>query len=110
MKSLPIPFATSDFFSIPATVERGERGESVSRTSLNGDLRLRVVEYGPGYIADHWCDRGHVFFVLAGTIEIELLDGRTFSLEPNKSFVVSDNGDASHRVSTKSGGTAFIVD
>jgi hypothetical protein len=109
MKFPPIAFATVDFASIPPTVERGATGECVSRVSESGDLRMRVVEYGAGYVADHWCDRGHAFFVVRGTIDVELRDGRKFSLGPSMSFV-SDNGDSAHRVSTRQGGAAFIVD
>jgi mannose-6-phosphate isomerase-like protein (cupin superfamily) len=86
MKFLPIAFAAMHFASIPPTVESGARGESISR--VRGDLRMRVVEYDAGYVADHWCDRGHAFFVLRGTIDVELRDGRTFSLGPNMSFAV----------------------
>ena len=30
------------------------------RTLEIGDIRVRIVEYSPGYLADHWCDRGHI--------------------------------------------------
>jgi hypothetical protein len=110
MKFLPVAFAAVDFASIPPAVESGASGESISRVSERGDLRMRLVEYDAGYVADHWCDRGHVFFVLRGKIDVELRDGRTFSLGPKMSFAVSDNCDAAHRVSTKQGGVAVIVD
>jgi hypothetical protein len=110
MKFPPIAFAAVDFASVPPTVESGATGESVSRVSERGDLRMRVVEYGAGYVADHWCNRGHAFFVLRGTIDVELRDGRKFSLGPSMSFAVSDSGDSAHRVSTRQGGAAFIVD
>jgi|GEM_PF-4387406 len=25
-----------------------------------GNIRVRMVEYTPGYLADHWCNRGHI--------------------------------------------------
>ena len=110
MKLPSMGFATADFDAIPPAIERGESGESVSRTSERDGLRLRRVEYGPGYVADHWCDRGHVVFVIQGTIEVELRDGRTFTLNANMSFAVSDHGNSSHRIKTSEGGAAFIVD
>ena len=75
-----------------------------------GDLRVRMVEYTPGYFADHWCDRGHVLYVVEGELDTELRDGRTFKLKPGMSYQVSDHGDAAHRSSTKTGAKLFIVD
>ena len=75
-------------------------GEAIWRTLDIGDLRVRMVEYTPGYLADHWCDRGHVLYVLEGELDTELRDGRTFKLTPGMSYQVSDHGDAAHRSST----------
>lgn len=75
-----------------------------------GDLRVRRVTYTPGYLADHWCDRGHVLYVLSGTLDTELKDGRRFRLEAGMSYQVSDFGDAAHRSSTETGAELFIVD
>ena len=69
-----------------------------------------MVEYSPGYLADHWCDRGHVLYMLEGELDSELRDGRTFKLKPGMSYQVSDFGDAAHRSSTKTGVKLFIVD
>lgn len=69
-----------------------------------------MVEYSPGYLADHWCDRGHVLFVVQGELDTELRDGRRFTLTSGMSYQVSDFGDAAHRSSTKAGATLFIVD
>ena len=64
----------------------------------------------PGYFADHWCDRGHVLYVLEGELDTELRDGRRFKLKAGMSYQVSDFGDAAHRSSTKTGAKLFIVD
>jgi len=69
-----------------------------------------MVGYTPGYLADHWCDRGHVLYVLEGELETELRDGRSFTLSAGMSHQVSDFGDAAHRSSTRTGARLFIVD
>ena len=92
------------------TVEAGESGRSVSRTFERPGLRVRLVEYEAGYLADHWCDRGHVFHLLSGEATVELRDGRAFPLAAGQGFVVSDHGDSAHRVRSQQGGVAFIVD
>ena len=75
-------------------------------------MRVRVVEYAPGYLADHWCDRGHILYVLEGELDTELKDGRKFKLTPGMklSYQVSDFGDAAHRSSTSTGAKLFMVD
>ena len=110
MKIPPLPFTATDWSAVPATRYPGETGEALWRSFEIGDLRVRVVEYAPGYLADHWCDRGHVLYVLDGELETELRDGRRFTLTRGMSYQVSDFGDASHRSSTRTGATLFIVD
>jgi quercetin dioxygenase-like cupin family protein len=70
---------------------------------------VRVVEYSPGYIADHWCSKGHILFCLVGELHTELKDGSTFILKPGMSYQVADNAEA-HRSSTNTGAKLFIVD
>jgi len=104
-----IPFRTIDWDTIAPTTHPGEPGVATWRTVEVGNVRARIVEYSPGYVADHWCERGHVLFVLSGTLKTELRDGRTFDLGPGQSYVVA-NGDGAHRSSTKEGARIFIVD
>ena len=85
-------------------------GGALWRTFQIGELRVRLVEYSPGYLADHWCDRGHVLYVLEGELHSELRDGRRFVLTPGMSYQVSDYGDAAHRSSTPTGARLFVVD
>lgn len=105
-----LPFTLTDWSKVTPTHHPGETGHATWRTFSIGDLRVRMVEYSPGYLADHWCDRGHVLFVLDGELDTELQDGRTFTLHPGMSYQVSDFGDAAHRSSTKAGARLFIVD
>lgn len=110
MKIPPLPFTVTDWSEIPATAHAGDAGQALWRTLEIGDIRVRLVEYTPGYVANHWCDRGHILYVVAGELETELQDGRSFTLRPGMSYQVSDFGDAAHRSSTVTGATLFIVD
>jgi hypothetical protein len=105
-----LPFTVTDWNRLDATRHPGEKGDAFWRTLINGHLRVRMVEYTPGYVADHWCDRGHVLLVLEGELLTELRDGRSFTLRPGMSYQVSDFGDAAHRSSTTRGAKLFIVD
>ncbi len=68
-----------------------------------------MVEYSPGYLADHWCDKGHILLCTEGELTTELKDGRKFTLKPGQSYQVADGADA-HRSFTAAGATLFIVD
>lgn len=110
MKIPTLPFTVTDWQKIEPTRHAGDSGEALWRTLNIGDLRVRLVEYSPGYVADHWCDRGHVLFVIEGELETELKDGRRFTLKPGMSYQVSDHGDAAHRSVTRTGAKLFVVD
>lgn len=110
MKIPALPFSVTDWSSIAPTEHPGETGVAHWRTIEIGDIRVRQVTYSPGYLADHWCDRGHVLYVLEGELVTELKDGRRFTLTPGMSYQVSDHGDAPHRSATETGATLFIVD
>ena len=109
MKIADVPFCTIDWSTVEPVVHPGVTGEARWRTFEMGNIRVRMVEYTPGYLADHWCSRGHVLLVLQGTLQTELKDGRTFILTPGTSYQVADDAEP-HRSSTKDGATLFIVD
>jgi quercetin dioxygenase-like cupin family protein len=103
-----IPFEITDWSTIRPTEYPGERGIAYWRTKRFGQIRVRMVEYTPGYLADHWCAKGHILLCLSGKIETELRDGRKFTLTSGMSYQVAD--DDPHRSSTMIGARLFIVD
>jgi hypothetical protein len=109
MQLVNIPFETVDWSTIAPTEHPGERGVARWRTRHFGDVRVRMVEYSPGYLSNHWCSKGHVLLCLQGELITELQDGRRFALKPGMSYQVADAQDA-HRSMTPSGATLFIVD
>jgi quercetin dioxygenase-like cupin family protein len=104
-----IPFGTTDWSAVERTEHKGETGVAHWRTRNFGDIRVRLVEYSPGYLADHWCVKGHILLCLEGELRTELADGREFVLTPGVSYQVGDNAEA-HRSYTKVGAKLFIVD
>lgn len=110
MKLPTMAFTITDWAELESTVYPGETGHADWRTFSRDELRVRVVNYSPRYVADHWCDRGHVLYVLEGEVKTELKDGRTFLLRPGMSYQVSDFGDEAHRTSTILGAKLLIVD
>ncbi|KGA24547.1 hypothetical protein AO825_04965 [Pectobacterium brasiliense] len=107
MKS--IPFGTTDWSQIEPTEHQGETGIAYWRTQRFDNIRVRIVEYTPGYLADHWCSKGHILLCLEGELHTELDDGRVFVLKPGMSYQVADNAEA-HRSYTEIGAKLFVVD
>jgi len=101
--------SVTDWANVEPTRHPGDTGFALWRTRNFADIRVRVVEYSPGYRADHWCSKGHVLYCLAGSLHVELQDGKQFNLRPNQSYHVGD-GHPPHRSHTDEGATLFIVD
>ena len=109
MKMSKIPFGVTRWSEIEKTEHRGEKGVSYWRTREFGGIRVRLVEYSPGYLADHWCSKGHILLCLEGELHTELSDGRKFTLTPGSSYQVADDTEP-HRSHTVTGAKLFIVD
>ena len=109
MQMSGIPFGTTDWSVIEKTEHQGERGVAYWRTQHFGNIRVRCVEYSAGYLADHWCVKGHILLCVEGELHTELEDGRQFILTPGMSYQVGDNAEP-HRSSTPTGAKLFIVD
>jgi quercetin dioxygenase-like cupin family protein len=109
MKIADIPFVTTDWSCIEPTLHPGETGQAIWRSQQFNDIRVRLVEYSPNYLADHWCSKGHILFVLEGDLVTELEDGRIFTLMAGQSFQVADQTEP-HRTRSANGARLFIVD
>lgn len=113
MRMAEIPFGTTDWSAIAPTRHPGDVGEALWRTRHFGPegnhIRVRMVEYTPGYVSDHWCEKGHILLCLKGELETALADGRVFRLTPGMSYQVADGAEP-HRSVSPGGATLFIVD
>ena len=109
MKLDHIPFVTTDWQHVAREPKPAQAGQAFWRTQQFGEVRVRMVEYTPGYESDHWCSKGHVLLCLSGELHTELADGRRFTLTPGMSYQVADDAEP-HRSSAPGGATLFIVD
>jgi quercetin dioxygenase-like cupin family protein len=109
MDMAAIPFGITDWSAIEPTEHPGESGVAYWRTGRFGSIRVRMVEYSPGYVADHWCSKGHILLCLEGELCTELQDGRRFVLKPGMSYQVADNMEP-HRSVSEVGAKLFVVD
>lgn len=88
MNDQNIPFQTIDWSTIPKSEHKGETGIAYWRTVEFQGLRIRIVEYSEGYIADHWCEKGHIVYCLEGSFINEQKDGSQSLLTPGMSYEV----------------------
>jgi hypothetical protein len=109
MKMNPLPMSITDWTQIAPSEHPGDTGHALWRTRNFSDIRVRMVDYSPGYRADHWCSKGHVILCLSGSLDIELSDGARVCLKAGQSYHVGD-GDPPHRSSAPDGAKLFIVD
>lgn len=109
MELKTFPFQTIDWATIEKKQYPGITGQASWQVFSMGDIRVRIVEYSAGYLADHWCKKGHILFCLEGEMTTELEDGREFILTAGTSYHVGDNCEA-HRSRTEKGCRLFIVD
>ena len=104
-----IPFKAIDWNMIPKTQHIGETGTAFWQTLNLQGLRIRIVEYSKGYLADHWCQKGHIVHCQDGEFISESEEGNEFLLTKGMTYVVSDNL-SSHRSKTKEGVRLLIID
>jgi hypothetical protein len=104
-----IPFGTTDWSLVEPEPHPGESGVAYWRTRHFGAVRVRMLEYSPGYASDHWCVKGHILLCLEGELHTRLEDGRTFVLRPGMSYQVADGAEP-HRSTAPAGAKLFVVD
>jgi quercetin dioxygenase-like cupin family protein len=105
----PAPFTVLDWTQAQITEHAGERGVALWSTLECGSVRTRLVTYSPGYLADHWCRKGHVIYVLEGEFVSELENGEEHRITQGQGYVVGDDVMA-HRSYTEGGVKLLIVD
>ncbi|NLT49711.1 MAG: hypothetical protein GXX85_02190 [Ignavibacteria bacterium] len=109
MNKRNIPFQTINWAKIPKTEHKGDSGTAFWQTVQFEGLRIRLVEYSKGYLADHWCKKGHIVHCLDGDFTSELIDGEKSVLTKGMTYVVTDEL-SSHRSSTENGVKLLIID
>jgi len=103
------PFQLIDWNFIPKTEHKGESGIAYWQTLQLPGLRIRIVEYSKGYLADHWCKKGHIVHCLEGEFTSEMEGGEIFHLAKGMTYVVSDEL-SSHRSIAPEGVKLLIID
>jgi hypothetical protein len=110
MKLKGLPTDATTWAGMPVFAQAGATGTATGRSRQLGDIQVRLVEYSRDYVSDQWCPKGHIVYVVDGSLVIEHQDGRTFEIGAGSSYQVGDDDPAPHRVVSKNGATIFVVD
>lgn len=105
----PHPFQIIDWSLLPKERHSGESSYADWQVIQIGNIRIRRLEYAPGYKADHWCKKGHIIHCLEGSMTTELEDGRAMELHKGSTYIVGDESEA-HRTFSEEGCVLFVVD
>jgi hypothetical protein len=73
-----------------------------------GSRQLRLVEFATSEGDPHWCDRGHIGFVLAGGLEIDF-NGQVLSFSAGDGFFIPSGAGSSHRGIAIVPGTRLVM-
>ncbi len=106
---LSIPFSTFNWANVEKIEHKGETGTSIWQTIQLDNLRIRIVEYSKNYLADHWCQKGHIVHCLEGEFISELDNGDKFIMTKGMTYVVSDER-STHRSLSTVGVKLLIID
>jgi quercetin dioxygenase-like cupin family protein len=105
-----IPFQVIDLNQIATTEHKGDSGTAFWHTQQYDGLRVRLVEYSPNYVADHWCQKGHIVHCLEGQFTSELADGSAYLLTKGMTYIVSDDLSSHRSVTGEEGVKLLIID
>jgi len=108
-KKMKLPFEIIDWNNVLKEEHKGETGTSFWQTLQYDGLRVRIVEYSAGYLADHWCRKGHIVQCLEGEVLNEQENGIKHLLKAGMTYIVSDDL-SSHRSVAKDKVKLLIID
>lgn len=96
-----------DWNTCPTVIVQGAQGTiTVSQVEI-GEIRIRLAQFSPDYLADHWCVKGHIVQVLDGQLILEHRESETLFLDAGKTFIVGD--DAQPHLARSEGGAKVII-
>ena len=110
MKLDNLPVGVTDWSLVPASEEHSESGRATVRSQQLGNIQLRLVEFSPGFKTSRWCPKGHIIFVLSGTLTIVHQDGQQYGVSGGMTYYVADDAKSPHRAFSEAGAKFFIVD
>ena len=67
-----------------------------SKVYRDGSKQLRLVEFTAEFVEPHWCEKGHVGFVLLGALEIDFR-GQLISYPEGSGIFIPPGHSSAHK-------------
>ena len=100
MSEFKVDFASMDWQSL----REGARYKLFQQ----GSRQLRLVEFTSGEVAPHWCDQGHIGFVLSGALDIDF-GGRIVSFKEGDGIFIPSGQSSAHKATSITPGTRLVM-
>lgn len=75
---------------------------------VKGNQRVRLVEFTEEFIEDDWCTKGHIGYILEGSISIDF-NGRLFIFRVGDGFFIPEGEESKHKGKISKGEKALII-
>lgn len=73
-----------------------------------GSRQIRLVEFETGEGAEHWCETGHIGYVLRGSLSISF-SGEVISFKAGDGLFIPPGAASKHRSVAISSGTQLLM-
>ena len=73
-----------------------------------GSRQIRLVEFETSDGAEHWCETGHIGYVLKGSLSISF-DGQVISFKAGDGLFIPSGAASKHRSVAISSGTQLLM-
>ena len=84
------------------------RSDVRQKTYCEGSRIVRLVEFDASAGAEHWCDVGHIGYVLKGALDISF-DGQVVSFTTGDGLFIPSGAASRHRAVSIQPGTRLLM-
>ncbi len=75
---------------------------------VEGNQRIRLVEFSEEFVEDDWCTKGHIGYILEGSISIDF-DGSLINFKAGDGIFISEGKENKHKAKIAKGEKALII-
>ena len=75
---------------------------------VKGNQKVRLVEFLEGFVEEDWCAKGHIGYILDGSISIDF-NGRIITFKAGDGFFISEGKENRHKGKVAKGEKALII-
>jgi quercetin dioxygenase-like cupin family protein len=78
------------------------------KVHCEGTRQIRLVEFAASEGPEHWCETGHIGYVLKGSLSISF-NGEVMSFEAGDALIIPTGTASKHRATSIAKGTLLLM-